>query len=327
MSEQLALDFFRLVFFTKTKEDKVEAYHRVIDLAFKIINPVHIKTVGNLRTRQNQDAMILFQMAISKSLAIMSLIDGVQYKNRVTGASTTILDPTTIAALTRTQFEAFSTFHNIYNSNVDQNIVDLLHDFWVIAGLKERQKGFDSNNSLFQAKAEKEKKEIDQLLIRVQANPIFQNEAKEKQAKVLNWVDKRKFEITYRKNKLVLLTQKDMFISAGVNNKFENQYSLLSWFVHPSNVSVMQFGQMFEKNFNEEHAFSFLHISRIIISMLIVEYCEYFKIAKEEFQKLPKIDQLLVYVDNKTFRSEHSFSSAVWKDLENELQTLLNLKK
>jgi hypothetical protein len=41
MIENLALDFFRLLILEKTKEDKIEAYHRVLDLAFKIMSPVH----------------------------------------------------------------------------------------------------------------------------------------------------------------------------------------------------------------------------------------------------------------------------------------------
>lgn len=327
MNDNLHLDFFRLVIFSKTKEDKIEAYHRVIDTAFKILNPVHLKIAGNMRTEQNQDAMILFQMAVSKSLAIISLIDGVQYKNRTTGASKTILDPTSIAAITRTQFEAFSTFHNIYNSNSNQDVIDLLHDIWVISGLKERQKGIEPSRTEFKLIAEKEKIIIDKLLIRIRNNSIFQSEAKEKQDKILEWIDKRKFEVAYRNSKLVLLSQKDMYVNAGVNNDFENQYSILSCFVHPSYISVLQFGQMFEKDFNEEHALTFLNISRIIVSMLIVEYCNYFPIAKEEFEKLPKLDQLLVYIDNKTFRSKNSFSIEVWKELEQELQSLLKLRK
>jgi len=250
MNTNLAVDFFRLLI-NGEKDDKIEAYHRVIDSAFKILSPVHQKTVGNLRNYQNQDAMILFQMAISKGLAIQTLINGVQYKNRETGSSNTILDPTPIAALTRTQFEAFSTFHNIYNSSTDQNVINLLHDIWVIAGLKERQKGFDSEHPEHLIKAQKEKDKIEKLIIRVKENPIFLNEAKEKQDKIIEWINKRKFEISYRNNKLVLLPHIDMFINAGVNKMFENQYSMLSWFVHPSNLSVMQFGQMFEKNFNE----------------------------------------------------------------------------
>ena len=105
--------------------------------------------------------MILFQMVMSKGLAIQKLINGVDYRNPKTGINSNILDPTSLAILTRSQFEAFSIFHNIYVSNNDQNVIDLLHDIWVVAGLKERQKGFEPRIEENRNKAAKEKEKID----------------------------------------------------------------------------------------------------------------------------------------------------------------------
>ena len=113
MNPTLSTEYFRLMF-SETKEDKKESYSKVVDAGFQILNPVHEKIIGDLRTAQNQDAMILFQMVMSKGLAIQKLIDGIDFKNPKTEITTNILDPTSIAALTRTQFEAFSNFHNIY---------------------------------------------------------------------------------------------------------------------------------------------------------------------------------------------------------------------
>lgn len=179
MKSTLSTEYFRLML-TATKEDKRESYSKVVEAGFQILNPVHEKIIGDLRTAQNQDAMILFQMVMSKGLAIQKLIDGVDYKNPKTEITTNILDPSSIATLTRSQFEAFSIFHNIYLSNNDQNVIDLLHDIWVVAGLKERQKGFEATIEEHQIKAKKEKEKIDGLLTRIQANPIFCKEEKEK---------------------------------------------------------------------------------------------------------------------------------------------------
>lgn len=324
MSPNLSQEYFKLML-SETKEDKKETYSKVVDAGFQILNPVHEKIIGDLRTAQNQDAMILFQMVMSKALTIQKLIDGVDFKNPKTERTTKILDPSSIAALTRSQFEAFSIFHNIYLSNKDQNVIDLLHDIWVVAGLKERTKGFEPTIEEHHIKATKEKEKIEGLLTRIQANPIFCKEEKEKQSKILEWIQNRKFEITYRNNKLVLLNQKDLFINSGVNNAFENQYTLLSWYVHPSYISVLQFGQMYEQNFNEQHAYTFLRVSRNIMSMLIADYTTYFDVAMEEFKNLPKIDQLIIHSDNKTFRPNSEFKSLVMEELEKEiLEMLLN---
>jgi hypothetical protein len=322
MKSTLSTEYFRLML-SETKEDKKESYSKVVDAGFQILNPVHEKIIGDLRTAQNQDAMILFQMVISKGLAIQKLIDGVDYKNPKTEITTNILDPTSIAALTRTQFEAFSNFHNIYLSSKDQNVIDLLHDLWVIAGLNERQRGFEPTIEEHKIKAAQEKSKIDGLIERIKVNSVFCQEDTNKQGKILDWISKRKFEITYRNNKLVLLSQKDLFLNSGVNEAFENQYSLLSWFVHPSYISVLQFGQMYEKNFNEQHAYTFLRISRIIMSMLIADYNTYFDVAMEEYKNLPKIDQLIIHSDNKTFRPNSEFKSDAMADLENEIVELL----
>lgn len=319
MTPTLSTEYFRLML-SETKEDKKESYSKVVDAGFQILNPVHEKIIGDLRTVQNQDAMILFQMVMSKGLAIQKLIDGVDYKNPKTEITTNILDPTSIAALTRTQFEAFSNFHNIYLSSKDQYVIDLLHDIWVVAGLNERQRGFEPTIEEHKIKAAQEKTKIDGLIERIKVNSVFCKEDTNKQGKILDWISKRKFEITYRNNKLVLLSQKDLFLNSGVNEAFENQYSLLSWFVHPSYISVLQFGQMYEKNFNEQHAYTFLRISRIIMSMLIADYTTYFDVAMEEYKNLSKIDQLIIHSDNKTFRPNSEFKSVAMEDLENEIK-------
>lgn len=318
MNPTLSTEYFRLML-SETKEDKKETYSKVVDAGFQILNPVHEKIIGDLRTAQNQDAMILFQMVMSKGLAIQKLIDGIDYKNPKTKISTNILDPTSIAALTRTQFEAFSNFHNIYLSSKDQNVINLLHDIWVVAGLNERQRGIEPTVEEHKTKAAQETKKIDGLIERIKVNSVFCKEETNKQGKILDWISKRKFEITYRNDKLVLLSQKDLFLNSGVNEAFENQYSLLSWFVHPSYISVLQFGQMYEQKFNEQHAYTFLRISRIIMSMLIADYTMYFPIAIEEFRSLPKIDQLIIHSDNKTFRPNNEFKSDAMEDLEKEL--------
>ncbi len=318
MNPSLSTEYFRLML-SEVKADKKKAYSIVLDAGFQILQPVHNKVIGSKRTRQNQDAMILFQMILSKGLAIQKLIEGAEYRNPKIGITTSILDPTSIAALTRTQFEAFSTFHNIYISNSDQNIVDLLHDIWVVVGLKERQRGFDPTHEEHKIKAKLEEQQIYEFLLKIQANPIFRKEEIEKQAKILGWIQNRKFEIAYRNNKLVLLTQKELFTNSGVNEAFENQYALLSWFVHPSYISVLQFGQMYEQNFYEENAYTMLRMSRIIVSMLIVDYITYFEEALEEFKTLPEIDQLIIHSDNKTFRSKSDFKTDAMEKLEKEL--------
>ncbi len=91
-------------------------------------------------------------------------------------------------------------------------------------------------------------------------------------------------------------------MNAGVNEVFMHLYSLMSLSTHPSNITVFQYAQMFEKNFDAEMTFTFLGYSKIIMAFMIADYCKYFPIAKEKFLELPEINQLLVDSLNGTFR-------------------------
>lgn len=57
--------------------------------------------------------------------------------------------------------------------------------------------------------------------------------------------------------------------------------------------------------------------------MLIADYTTYFDVAMEEFKNLPKIDQLIIHSDNKTFRPNSEFKSFVMEELEKEILELL----
>lgn len=59
--------------------------------------------------------------------------------------------------------------------------------------------------------------------------------------------------------------------------------------------------------------------------MLIADYATYFDVAMEEFKTLPKIDQLIIHSDNKTFRPNSEFKSEAMEDLEKEMVKILNL--
>jgi hypothetical protein len=324
-NNKLIEDFFKIMF-SKDYFKQDEAYHRVINSGFKILKVVHENLNGSFRNQQNHNAMILFQMSMSKGLAIRNLIKGYSYENFETKQiSNPIIDPTTIAALTRTQFEAFSSFYNIFNSNKNQDVVQFLHDIWMLAGLKERQKINIPKDSNRIRQSEKEKVDIEKLIESIKNNPIFLMQTEENKNKILKWLSKGKFELVCNEYEVSLLSQKDLFLNSGVNEAFSDLYRFLSWFIHPSFISVLQFSQMFEMEYNVEHSYSIAKTSRIIMSMFIVEYCQYFEVAMKEFQKLPKIDQLIIYFDNKSYRNNHDFHVDSLNDLFDEFN--LNLMK
>ncbi len=135
---KLSHEYFRLTMEPSPMEE-VEVHNMMLETGFSLINSVHDEIPQ--RNEQVNDALIVFQMVIAKGLAVKSLAEGLKFHNSLNGKKMQhFLDPTSIAVLARTQFEAFATFHNIFNSTSDQDLTDILYDLWVIAGLKERQR-------------------------------------------------------------------------------------------------------------------------------------------------------------------------------------------
>lgn len=322
------LAYYLMLVTSSKNEDLENAYRYVLDAATIVM----LKSPSNLpkefQTLQINDAFILLQMVIAKGMGILELLDGVSYTNRITNSTVQkIVDPTPVAVLTRTQFEAYSTFYNIYNTGNDANTRDFLHTIWKLAGLNERQRGEEPTQPELLAKKIKEKQDIDDLISKLKQNTKYLNLNPDKQKNVDDWISKRKYEVTFRNGKLVLLSQRDFFLNSGVNEKFSNLYSILSWYVHPTYVSVLQFSQMFNQNTNTDHTYSMLKISRIIISLFLTEYCKLLPPVFDEFKTLPDLNQLIVYTDNKTFRSNDDFHVEAMDRLNDVVSQKLGLKK
>nr|WP_294860494.1 DUF5677 domain-containing protein [uncultured Fluviicola sp.] len=326
--DEKELSYYLMLVTSSKEEDLENAYRYVLDAATIVMQKSPSNLPKKFQTLQINDAFILLQMVVAKGMGILELLDGVSYKNRITNITAQkIVDPTPIAVLTRTQFEAYSTFSNIYNTNNDLNTRDFLHTIWVLAGLNERQRGEDPTKPELLAKKKKEKQDIEDLINKLKQNPKYLNLTPEKQKNVDDWISKRKYEVTFRNGKLVLLSQRDFFLNSGVNEKFSNLYAILSWYVHPTYVSVLQFSQMFNQNTNTEHTYSMLKISRIIISLFLTEYCKLLPPVFEEFKTLPDLNQLIVYTDNKTFRGNDDFHVEAMDRLNDLISKKLNMKK
>lgn len=294
----------------------------ILESGFFLVNEVHSEIDPKERNEQVNDALIVLQMVLGKGLAIKNLIGGLDFDNSINGTKMKeLIDPTTIAVLTRTQFEAFANFHNIYNSSNDKDLTNLLYDLWVISGLKYRQATVHEDMpEEHRAKAEQEKQKIERILNAIHENPHYMA-LDEKQK---NWVDerikKRDFELLFNEGKFSKPGWRELFLNAGVKDVFMSLYSLLSLSTHPSNVSVFQYNQMYEKGFNKEMAYSFLSQSTIIMAFMIAEYCKYFPIAKQKFQELPELHQYLIDSNNGNFRGKEYEVSGIRDKYKDEFQ-------
>ena len=95
-----------------------------------------------------------------------------------------------------------------------------------------------------------------------------------------------------------------MLINAGANQLLDGQYTSLSLNTHPSNVSVFQFKDMYSNKTDLPTMILDIKLSKWLVSLFISDYCYYFEDAKETFNKLPIMTQILINWYNTMFRNE-----------------------
>lgn len=303
-------------------EDSLEAYKLVLDSGMYISQAVHKSLPQKDRNEFIDDALILFQMSIAKGIAVLNIANPINYYNSIGDFSLPdFVDPLAIASLIRPQYEAFTNFKNIFNSTEDKDAKQFLHDVWVIAGLKERRRFYveptdeeleemlgdrRTTASENKKKSQDELKIIESLIEKVHKNPFYTS-LNEKQRKILDdHLDKRVFQFVLSNGRMVKKSWLDMFLNTGAHEIFTPMYSLMSNNTHPSNVSVFQYAQMFDKYENVQSAKTLLKMSEKIMCFFIADYCRYIPQAKDEYQKLPEINKVIIETSN-TYMREFDF--------------------
>lgn len=333
--ENIFNHYWRLVMESPNATNDLESYKLILDSGFYLSRKLEELFPHAERNQQIIDGMTLFQMTLTKGLSLFQLIHGLNYHNPIGNFSfTNLRDPMSMSSIVRAQFEAFSNFHNIYNSSDNKDVSRLLYDLWFVAGLKERQRfvddklggklelpeGIDSDDPTnqrlveMQARYEEMKKEnkqkgedeakvIESTIENIHKNPIYLGLSEEKQIALDKRIKDREFQLIYTEGKFTPAGWRDLFLNAEVKEAFYHLYSSMSLNSHPSNVSVFQYDQMFSDNSNDELALVSLRISKYILAFMIADFCTHFPELKKVFQQLPKINQLIIDGFNTNYRS------------------------
>ncbi len=302
INEPLIHDYLRFIFHPDAS-DNLEAYKMIIDSALFISRYTHEAMPATERDVYINDAVILFQLTLTKGIVLNELVAGINFRNQIDGFHRTPLyEPMSMGALIRSQLEAYTNFHNIFLQE-NKHAKDLLYSSWVISGLKTRQTFVDEESSEEdKQKAADELKTIDYYLNRIANNELYKSFTSEKR----NWIDqrikKKAYEFMFKDDDLTLPGWKELFLNTNVRDIYKHQYAALSQFIHPSNVSVFQFEEMYRKNNSAEMSVSLLNRSKEILAFMITDYCSYLPKAKEAFAKLPEINQILIDAINYNFR-------------------------
>lgn len=307
----------------KGEKETLACNKLILESGFFLTNKVHSEIIPKDRNEQLNDALIVFQMVLSKGLAVRRLQEGLDFQNSLNGTNMrSLVDPTAIAALIRTQFEAFANFHNIYNYPNDPELVSLLHSLWKLAGLKVRQNTVkDEMLEEHRIKAKLEATVIEELEQEIYSNAYYLALDETQQSWLRERMKKRDFELIFKDGKFIKPGWRELYLNAGAKETLLHQYALLSQYSHPSNVSVFQFAQMYEIGFEKEMGKLFLSQSSIIIAFMISEYCHYLPLAMKKFKELPDLNQLVIDSFNRNLRSKDYEISDITDKYAQDFQT------
>ncbi|MEX1190969.1 MAG: hypothetical protein WEA99_03280 [Brumimicrobium sp.] len=302
----------------KNYRDSLEAYQMVLDSGLYISQAVHKSLPKKDRDEFINDALILFQMTMAKGIAVLNIAKPINYYNSLGDMTLPdFVDPMAISALIRPQYEAFTNFNNIFNSTENEDARQFLYDVWVIAGLKERRRFYvePSDEELEKMpatrrktalerkeKAQNELKIIESLSEKVRKSSFYVDLDDKKRKNMDDNLKRRVFQFALSNGKMVKKSWLEMFLNTGASEVFKPMYSLMSTTNHPSNVSVFQYAQMFDKYENIQSAQTLLKMSEKIMCFFIADYCRYIPKAKEEYQNLPEMNKVIIETANKYMR-------------------------
>ncbi len=300
MEQEILRNEYKRLIYPEDLATALESYKLITDAGFEIMKTQKEKT----QNIENTDAIGLYEMTILKNLSIFKLAESLNYNSNIGDfIISNRFDPFALSSIIRTQYEAFCTFNNIFRLSKTAEERKFKYNLWVLSGLKYRQ-NFPTKLEENIKKKQDEKLEIIDLLNKIRGSEVYQHLNTESKDRIENAIKRKNWQVATSGDEANIIPWHEMFNNAGVNAILEGQYSSLSLNAHPSNVSVFQFADMFLRGNDLPNSIFTIKISKWLISLLIADYCYYFKDAKERFDGLPIMTQILVNSYNLMCRNE-----------------------
>lgn len=222
-------------------------------------------------------AQCMLQMMICKVHSVIKLSEG----NAILPeqSSIKILDIPTLASVVRNMYEMAFVFHNIFVEQASTEERDILLYLWEIKGLNNRQ-GLHMVPVEYKNQEENEKEQIEELRNKIIAILDKMNVAGAVKTEILKAIKTKGTNIkgySFEKDndgKIVLF--KDVRFDAGYEafqkHCHPDTYKFLSFVTHPSYLSVLQFGQMFNKNEDRTQLRTLLAVATQIASRMCLDF-------------------------------------------------------
>ncbi len=222
-------------------------------------------------------AQCMLQMMICKVHSVIKLSEG----NAILPeqSSIKILDIPTLASVVRNMYEMAFVFHNIFVEQASTEERDILLYLWEIKGLNNRQ-GLHEVPAEYKDQEENEKEQIEELRNKIIAILDKMNVSAKVKKDILHIIETKGSNIkgySFEKdNDGKIVSFKDVRYDAGFN-EFQKHihpdtYKFMSFITHPSYLSVLQFGQMFNKNEDKTHLRTLLAVATQMASRMCLDF-------------------------------------------------------
>ena len=190
-----------------------------------------------------------------------------------------VLDVPTLTSVVRNMYEMAFVFHNIFVEQASTEEREILLYLWEIKGLNNRQ-GLHMVPAEYKDQEKREKREIDELRNKIIATLDKMNVSTKVKKEILKVIETKGSNIkgyNFEKDedgKIVLF--KDVRFDSGYDelkkNIHPNTYKFMSFITHPSYLSVLQFGQMFNQNEDKAHLRTLLAVATQLASRMCLDF-------------------------------------------------------
>ncbi len=304
MREQLRQKFLRYL-----NCENIQVSCELLDIfSDYFLKSVKVHSAVPDKSPAESDAKLINQMILTKNLHIRQLTNGVSFVSTGGLSINPIIDPCIVAVLLRNVFETVAAFNLIYRQTKTNDEKTILYNLWVISGLKYRQRFInDVTTKENLEKISEERQIIEDLICEIQQTKLYNDLELKERSKLDNKIKDKDYKIKFDGIRVIYLTWQESFNNVGIKEGlFDDIYTYFSLFAHPSNASVLQFRDMFQKSDKAFLKFTNLHLQKlsICLSIFAADYIHVFPDMIKTFESEPLVNQIIINTHNRLARGE-----------------------
>jgi hypothetical protein len=273
-----------------------------------------------LNSKMDGHGKLILQMIMTKTIAINTLLNGLSFQATDGTNINNLMDPIVFGTLIRNVYETSTMFNLIYRIPVTPDEKTIMYNLWVIAGLSYRQRfEVDARTDENKEKVAQDKAYIIQLIQEIEITTLYLSLDPKDQQKIKAKIKAKDYLMKFEDNQVIYLSWAKMLEVFNVSKPglFQNTYTYLSLYAHPSYVSVFQFGEMFGDTSLGPLGLTKLGLMYFFnfLSFFISDFIHVFPYVGKTFNELPLLHQIMIDFPNKMFRGEEYTVNDTWKQL------------